>query len=162
MSVLAVKAALISSSAFFIEAAANSVSALSSAQAGGFAAPHKIARVSKDPASRCIRALHAYPGAPIAQGGVGDRKLRFSGSAVLPIPLGLRPKQGYRRLQHNRPHAPVKGPIRIHDRDRPIRGARDDGLIGDRGCHKYCRRNRRGHVSWLTRFHLTGGAADPI
>src|SRR5215472_12755629 len=58
MPVLAVKAVSISSSAFFIEAAANTVRVLSSAVAGEEAAPHSRTKAANNPAKRCIRALH--------------------------------------------------------------------------------------------------------
>src|SRR6266481_2531027 len=47
-----------SSSAFFIEAAANTVRLLSCASAGERADPHRMARLRKSPARRCIMALH--------------------------------------------------------------------------------------------------------
>src|SRR5215475_9639218 len=59
MPFLAVKAASMSSSAFFIEAAAKTVSVLSSALAGEKADPVRIRKAANSPASRCIRALHA-------------------------------------------------------------------------------------------------------
>src|SRR5580704_15945996 len=59
MPVLAVKAASMSSSAFFIEAAANTVRVLSSAVAGEEAAPHSRTKAANNPAKRCIGALHA-------------------------------------------------------------------------------------------------------
>src|SRR6185312_10086071 len=59
MPVLAVKAVSMSSSAFFIEAAANTVRVLSSAVAGEEAAPHSRTKAANSPAIRCIRALHA-------------------------------------------------------------------------------------------------------
>src|SRR5215469_3430866 len=58
MPVLAVKAVSISSSAFFIEAAANTVRVLSSAVAGEETAPHNRTKAANNPAKRCIRALH--------------------------------------------------------------------------------------------------------
>src|SRR6267154_5138620 len=48
-----------SSSAFFIEAAANTVRLLSCASAGEVADPARIAKAAKSPARRCIVALHA-------------------------------------------------------------------------------------------------------
>src|ERR1700686_2782606 len=59
MPVLAVKAASMSSSAFFIEAAANTVSLLFCASAGELADPHRMTRAANSPARRCIVALHA-------------------------------------------------------------------------------------------------------
>src|ERR1700687_1655238 len=47
-----------SSSAFFIEAAANTVRLLSWASAGDQADPHRIVKAAKSPARRCIMALH--------------------------------------------------------------------------------------------------------
>src|SRR6266404_4499713 len=48
-----------SSSAFFIEAAANTVRLLSCARADEKADPHRIMKAAKSPARRCIVALHA-------------------------------------------------------------------------------------------------------
>src|SRR6266704_5283879 len=48
-----------SSSAFFIEAAANTVRFLSCASAGEVADPVRIVKAAKTPARRCIVALHA-------------------------------------------------------------------------------------------------------
>src|SRR5712675_145161 len=48
-----------SSSAFFIEAAANTVRFLSCASAGEVADPVRIVKAAKSPARRCIVALHA-------------------------------------------------------------------------------------------------------
>src|SRR5437764_76628 len=59
MPVFAVNAASMSSSAFFIEAAANTVRILSSARAGEAADPHKIANAVNSRARRCIEALQA-------------------------------------------------------------------------------------------------------
>src|ERR1700730_10624471 len=47
-----------SSSAFFIDAAANTVKLLSWAVAGEETDPHRIAKAAKSPARRCIMALH--------------------------------------------------------------------------------------------------------
>src|SRR6266404_5310357 len=56
-----------SSSAFFIEAAANTVRLLSCARAGEKADPHRMARLKKSPARRCIVARRC----PRAQSGLG-------------------------------------------------------------------------------------------
>src|ERR1700710_1157664 len=46
-----------SSNAFFIEAAANTVSVLSCASAGEWADPNRTVKATKNPAKRCIGAL---------------------------------------------------------------------------------------------------------
>src|SRR5260370_18443310 len=58
MPVFAVKAASMSSSAFFIEAAANTVRLLSWARAGEWTVPHRMTKAAKSPARRCMAALH--------------------------------------------------------------------------------------------------------
>src|ERR1700687_3017689 len=60
MPVFAVKAASMSSSAFFIEAAANTVRLLSWARAGEWTVPHRMTKAAKSPARRYMAALRAY------------------------------------------------------------------------------------------------------
>src|SRR5215470_10665683 len=112
MPVLAVKAASMSSSAFFIEAAAKTVSVLSSALAGEKADPHRIRKAEKTPARRYIRALHACSrtsGLPrTRKSGVGsNQEARRSGSAVPSGPGSLRPPEGS-RADNNRLAGGVK------------------------------------------------------
>src|SRR5882762_4827198 len=66
-----------SSSAFFIEAAANTVRLLSCASAGERADPHRIARLNKSPARRCIMALrYVFAACCARKSGVGDGGMR--------------------------------------------------------------------------------------
>src|ERR1700756_3584111 len=96
MPVFAVNAASMSSSAFFIDAAANTVSVLSSALAGEWTAPHRIKRLKQIRIKRCIRALHAAlragagSRARLASDEFGLRLLRKRRSAYS---LSLRPKR---------------------------------------------------------------------
>src|SRR5215472_3598596 len=95
MPVLAAKAASISSSAFFIEAAAKTVRVLSAALAGEKAAPHRIEKAAKIPAIRYIGALHTcsrsrdIPRTQIRRRSIGD--LREAEAPFRPIPNSLRP-----------------------------------------------------------------------
>src|SRR6266849_3462603 len=75
-----------SSSAFFIEAAANTVRLLSCARTGDEVDPHRMAKLKKSPARRCIAALHACLRAAVRarKSGFGrvecDRRKRRSGN----------------------------------------------------------------------------------
>src|SRR6478752_8574134 len=76
--VLAVYAASMSSSAFFIEAAANTVRLLSCAKTGEKAAADRTARLKKSPARRCIAALRAWLRAAVRarKSGLGRGDMR--------------------------------------------------------------------------------------
>jgi hypothetical protein len=71
--VFAVKAVSMSSSAFFIEAAANTVRLLSWASAGEKADPHRTAKAVKNPARRCMVALHACSWARLSRAQIRRR-----------------------------------------------------------------------------------------
>src|SRR5262249_22987157 len=94
--VLAVNAASISSSAFFIEAAAKTVRVFSSAQAGDRAAPQRMTKLSKNPARRCIVALQAC-----LRDAAGARKSDVNlsagaaGGAVPRVPQSLRLRRDF-------------------------------------------------------------------
>src|SRR6202035_3067548 len=102
-----------SSSAFFIEAAANTVRLLSWAKAGDRADPHRITRAAKRMARRCIVALHAGSRAALsarAKPGVGEMWNATGGSAVPPVPRTYGPT-GYRSKNNNRLGVIVKCPF---------------------------------------------------
>src|SRR6201989_3017904 len=95
MPVLAANAASMSSSAFFIEAAAKVVSVLFLALAGEKADPVRIRKAANNPAIRCIRALHACLRRATdcaRKSGVGSGRKGDGGSAVPWNPKGLRPR----------------------------------------------------------------------
>src|SRR3954447_1841711 len=85
MPVLTVYAASISSSAFFIDAAANTVRVLSCAAAGEWTDPDRIVRATKNPARRRMMPLRAWPRARSAHAtqalvvDESDRRKRRSG-----------------------------------------------------------------------------------
>src|SRR6185369_14227341 len=97
-----------SSSAFFIEAAAKTVTALSCAAAGEWAAPNRMTKAEKIPAKRYMSALRACLQrgfhAQIRRwlGQECDRRKRCSA-----IPIGLRPV-GISHRKHNRLAGRVK------------------------------------------------------
>src|SRR6202163_4641752 len=99
MPVLAVKAASTSSSAFFIEAAANTVRLLSCAVAGEAADPNRTVKHRKIPARRCIgSAPGVFTALRARKSGVGWVWLR---QAEAPFRQSLRTygPSGYRWLK---------------------------------------------------------------
>src|SRR6202521_189647 len=79
-----------SSSAFFIEAAANTVRLLSCASAGDEAAAHRMAKLKKSPARRCIVALHAC-----LRAAVRARKSGFGRGAMRQAEAPFRQSGGF-------------------------------------------------------------------
>src|SRR6266849_4749925 len=106
-----------SSSAFFIEAAANTIRLLSWASTGEAADPHRRVKAVKIPARRCIESAPClFAGAIRArESGVGWIKEATGGSAVPLVPATYG-RSGYRSQKHNRLRTLVKGPksSRVH------------------------------------------------
>src|SRR5260370_40055279 len=93
-----------SSSAFFIEAAANTVRLLSCASAGDEAAPQRIVKAKKNPARRCIMAIrYVFAACCARKSSVGDSGMR---QAEAPFRQSggftIRPDIAARRLPHRR------------------------------------------------------------
>src|SRR5216684_5805890 len=94
-----------SSSAFFIEAAANTVRLLSCARTGDEVAPHRMAKLKKSWARRCIVALRACLRAAVrarnsglGRGGMRQAEAPFRQSGGFTI----RPDIAASSLQHHR------------------------------------------------------------
>src|SRR5260221_9251478 len=105
-----------SSSAFFIEAAANTVRLLSCDSAGVAAVPRRMVKAAKSPARRCIVALHAYSRAHFRRAQIRRwLKMDATGGSGVPRIPATYGRSGYRSKNNSRLRAWVKASLVYSD-----------------------------------------------